>query len=79
VSCDPRIYDRNIAEMNGRIDSAIIEIRHRLSADPEAPIYDLLKLMVNYESSKRTMVREKEKLSRNLCDKYDRRTKDALA
>ena len=79
MSCDPRAYDKNIAEMNGRIDSAMVDIRKRLSSDPEAPIYDLLKLMINYESSKRTMVWEKEKMNRNACDIFDRRAKDALA
>lgn len=79
MSCDTKTFDKNIAEMNGRIDSAMIDIRKRLDENPEAQIYDLLKLMINYESSKRMMVWEKEKLCRNACDIYDRRKKDALA
>ena len=72
-------YDANIASMNARIDSAMVDIRKRLDEDPEAPIYDLLRLMINFESSKRMMVWEKEKLCRNACDRFDRREKDALA
>ncbi len=79
MSCDPRIYDKNIAEMNSRIDSAMIDIRKRLDENPEAPIYDLIKMLINYESSKRTMVWEKEKLCRNACDRFEGRRKDALA
>ena len=72
-------YEKNIADINCRIDSAMIDIRKRLEADPEAKIYDLLKLMVNFETSKRTMVWEKDKLLRNACDRFGKEGKNALA
>ncbi len=79
MSCDTKVFDRNIAEVNARIDSAMIDIRIRMDKDPEAPIYDLLKLMINYESSKRIMIWEKEKLCRNICDRFERKDSNALA
>ena len=80
MNCNVNTFEKNIAEMNLRIESAMVDIRKRLDEDPEAPIYDLLKLMINFESSRRIAVWEKEKLCRNACDKFDsRRIDDALA
>lgn len=72
-------FEENITEMNLRIESAMIDIRKRLDKDPEARIYDLLKLMINYETSKRTMIWEKEKLLCNACDRFEKRCDGALA
>lgn len=79
MNCNVNTFEKNIAEMNLRIESAMVDIRKRLDEDPEAPIYDLLKLMINYETSKRTMIWEKEKLLCNACDCFDRRGENALA
>ena len=80
MSNDTRIYDANIASMNGRIDSAMIEIRRRLNADPEANISDILKMMLNHDSSRRIAIWEKEKLCRNACERFaGKENGDALA
>lgn len=80
MSNEQRIYDRNIAEMNGRIDSAMLDIRRRLNADPDAIISDLVKLLHSFDSSRRISIQEKRKLNRNACERFDgRRREDALA
>ena len=80
MSNDIRIYDANIASLNGRIDATMIEIRRKLTENPDVNISDLLKMMLNYDSSRRIAIWEKEKLCHNACERFAGKEKrDALA
>lgn len=73
--------DIQIRETNQRLLNCCTDIIRKLAMDPEAEIAPLLGLMMRHDDSRRTIMREKRRITRNACDKFEisRRINDALA
>ena len=70
-----------IAEANAQIVRNMTDVADRLASDPEAEIGAIVQTILCQSVSRSTRIKEKRKLTRDLCDRYDRKAgcKDALA
>lgn len=77
------IEERNVqlTETNQLLLNCCTDVIRKLAMDPEAEISSLLGLMMRHDDSRRTIMREKRRITRNVCEKFEisRRINDALA
>ena len=71
--------DAQITETNQRILNCCTELIRKLAADPEVHIMDVVLYMRDTCIGRSAQIREKHRELRDMCDRFDRREKDALA